>query len=463
MQKESIIDIIATIMGNMNSDYSSRQNHKKAITYLKSSHYCFRCEKMLMYLIIICSVAFCFLGLFFSILPRLSGRMEDAEFLAFCETAVRGVGFASGMFLVVKMLVKSITTRLHIEAVNSIERFDNYVYNLPPNRMILRHITEAQFDNNARKIKQGDEAYRNAYFKDGSNGDKVAVYNNQRDFFLNEYNLMLYVKSKFFNWLWLGFILMVFLLAVAANDAFFNTLLNIFFPSISAISLIVESMLTYNQTIRFLQNTLTQFESAEKDPAVSKSSEFVLRLNQDSIFQYRMNSFNIPLFLVNFYEKSMVKKLNSSFLNDESEASETKHIATRQSEIKPKRNKSTRGEKVGQADTDNTDKEIKSPKNMADKEKASESTAEKAIVAEVSQKKVDKQPVSVAPQKKVDAKSVAVPQKKEAAAGVSEIPKTKTQKKASATPPLAEPGAAAKKAAPAVSKSKPSTSKTPDK
>lgn len=305
--------VFVIILVSMKNNYFLRQNHKKATIYLKSSFYCFRRERQLIYVVLVCSILFCISGLVFSLLPQLLGKADsqnpaNTELLELCDNVVRYIGFSSGLFLVLQMFVKMLMTRLHLEGVNSIERFDNYVFGIEPNKLITRPQTDAQLENNALRVRRKNEFFQNRYFSSETTEDPATVYEKQKEFFINEYHLMIFAKNKFFNWIWTAFFIGIFAFALIINTEFFSTLLSIFFPSISIISLIVSSMLGYNQSMRFLQNTLTFFESAENDPSVNKRSQLTLRLNQDAIFSYRLSSFNVPSFLVKIYEKSSFKK-----------------------------------------------------------------------------------------------------------------------------------------------------------
>ncbi|MCL2061929.1 MAG: S-4TM family putative pore-forming effector [Firmicutes bacterium] len=323
-----------------NTNYYARQNSKKAMAYLKSGLYCDRREKQLLYFVVICSVMLCVSGIVFSMMPLLFFK-NNPNFSRICSAVVEYLGFASGIFLVAQLFIRAISLRLKIEGVNSLERFDNYVYGLDSNRMIMRPMTEAQLENNAAKIKAPDKNYHNTYFSCDTAQDPLVIYNNQREIFVNEYHLMHYVRARFFNIIWFLFPVLLLGFALAANVQFFPTLQQIFFPSIATIALIVSGMIGYNRAMRFLQNTLTQFDAAEKDPKFDKRAVLTLRQHQDALFQYRMLAFSIPMFLIRRYEKSPQKQHRRALADDEANLPKTNPFITAEFAEKLTRRKRT--------------------------------------------------------------------------------------------------------------------------
>jgi hypothetical protein len=207
-----------------------------------------------------------------------------------------------------------VAERLNIESVNLIEKYDDFVFNLPQNKSIMRPIGDQTMlvynSRYSKKLSMRDYYFDNA----GEADDKYAYFNAVKKKFEYDYCLMLAVKN-FLVFIWLGFVALLLGFAFAVNSSWTESVIYIFIPSLSAIGTIAASWHNYNMKIKYLENILRvineyDYKKRNNITADGPASALVMRSLQDAMFTHRINDFIIPEFISKHYDRKKIKEAN---------------------------------------------------------------------------------------------------------------------------------------------------------
>jgi hypothetical protein len=262
-------------------DMYERQNKEKALNYLKAGVLCKRRERFSRNTVLVFSLAICILGI-----VNNSFNFMEAEYLI----------LISGVLLIVQSFLGWLARKYRMEHVTMMEMFDSFVYGMTPNVLMMRTISEVEVEAYARKVrdKKGLK-YRNWYYKTRNDADKRnAVLDNQYQYFVSRYKLMLSARVFFYT-IWVSFFVMLIAFSFSSNELFSDTLVNIFVPSLNMILLIVSSWQVFNTQLMVMQDNVGTFGKLRQEG--STSTHVFTRTAQDAIFKIRMQSFAIPKFL----------------------------------------------------------------------------------------------------------------------------------------------------------------------
>lgn len=283
------------------------QNENEAITYLRASHYCLQKEKSLKYLMIFLSFGICLAAIFNRYLPQMMPNASNAEEIQQIVATV--INLISGVILVIGLVLGFYVSRMHTEGTVLHDRYESYVFGTL-NPSILRPISKTMIEEYARKTKRiPDEKFQNYLYKeDEEPKTATAQFEYIRKVIRSDYKLYLSIQP-FFLTIWIGFCVLVFLIAISFNDSFVTTLINILIPSLSAITTIGNSWYNCRLQMRQLQNLINITEQIDKLSESKKllyiSDERNMRMLADGLFNYRSSAFMIPTFLEKRFNKSV--------------------------------------------------------------------------------------------------------------------------------------------------------------
>lgn len=287
-----------------------RQNDREAITYLKASYRCLTKERTVKYFVIFASFLVCLLGIFNKYLPVMFAWVGNIAAIQ-SQLSVY-INLLSGAVLIVSILMSFYTHRMHMEGVCFQERYECYLFDFPLNQSIMRPVSQTMIEVYASKIKRKTERFKNLYYGSPEDvDDKTGHFDNINRQFHSDYRMYISVQP-FFMTIWIGFIIVVVLLAVSFDDNFILTLINIIFPSLSAINIIAGSWFAFRQQIRQMTNAINVIDGIQRLPDKERNEKMrdpmTLRMLQDGLFNYRVSAFVIPNFLVRRHEKQMAKE-----------------------------------------------------------------------------------------------------------------------------------------------------------
>lgn len=281
--------------------FCKRQNDREAIMLYKASTYCYKREYRLRYTIIIFSLLFCFIGIFLNCylkLNKLDANTEQYQQMSKQVSLLLEINsIASGLYLIVQIFLNMHCIKMHKEAVHLEEMYDNYVYNIAPNNFLLKPITEIAVNSYARKLRRSNSHFMNKYFTE-KNVQTNMVFKNQKHIIQETYDVLNYSKEKWFMPAWIFVIILIFVFALVVNEDFMMTLRAIFFPSLTAIVIIVNSHHNHSQNTAVIHNCYNSVNKVTKfkDP-------LIIRDLQDAIFNCRMSSFTMPQFVHRRFKK----------------------------------------------------------------------------------------------------------------------------------------------------------------
>ncbi len=283
------------------------QNENEAITYLRASHYCLQKEKSVKYLMIFLSFAICLAAIFNRYLPQLMPKVKNIEDIQQIIATV--INLISGVLLVVGLVLGFYINRMHTEGTVLHDKYESFVFGTL-NPSILRPISNTVVEEYARKTKRkADKKFQNyLYNEDADPKQSTAQFEYIRKVVHSDYKLYLSIQP-FFLTIWIGFCVLIFLIALSFNDSFITTLINILIPSLSAITTIGNSWYSCRLQMRQLQNLMNITEQIDKLSENKKllymSDERNMRMLADGLFNYRSSAFVIPTFLEKRYNKSI--------------------------------------------------------------------------------------------------------------------------------------------------------------
>lgn len=289
------------------SEIKERQNDEKALTLLRASERCLSNERNIKYIMIFLSFSICLAAIFNRYLPQILPSVENVVDLQ--STIATYINLISGVVLVLGIALGFYVARMHTEGTVLRDRYEAYVFDNAPNFSILRPIPQTMVEIYAKKTRRKrDEKFLNAiYGEDKSPSANFAQYEYIKKEVRSDYKLYIYIQP-FFLTIWIGFCILVMIIAVSFNDSFITTLINILIPSLSAISTIANSWRGCRLQIRQLQNLQNIIDEIQAMPE-SKRIAYVtdkhnVRLLADGLFAYRESAFVIPRFLKARYLKS---------------------------------------------------------------------------------------------------------------------------------------------------------------
>ncbi|MGN0824646.1 MAG: S-4TM family putative pore-forming effector [Candidatus Coproplasma sp.] len=292
-----------------NSTVASRQNHSQAITLIKASYRCFRAERVIKYIMIFLSFSICLAAIFNRYLPTLFPTLENLEKIQ--QDISTYLNLISGGILVAGMPLGFYCNRMHTEGTVLRDRYDAYVFDNKENNSILRPISDTYIDLYAKKVRRADRKFYNyIYGNEPAPDDAVAQFEYISKEAHSDYNLYVSIQP-FFLTIWVGFCILIIIIAVSFNDMFVTTLINIMIPSLSAITTIGNSWYNCRLQMRQLTNLMNCIERIKALPP-DQFKQYItdkdkMRKLADGLFNYRSSAFVIPNFLVRRFHKSEEK------------------------------------------------------------------------------------------------------------------------------------------------------------
>lgn len=318
-----------------------RQNDKTAINLIKGSYRCLKKERDIKYIVIAASFLICLFGILNKYLPVIFSRVENIADIQ--HTLSTYINLISGLIMIGSLLTSFYTHRMHVEGVCLQERFDCHVYGAPVHHSVTRPISQTVIDVYAAKVKRRTEKFKYFYYDSEDDYDPdTAHFDNINRQLHGDYRLYLSVQP-FFLTIWIGFCIIIFILALSFDDKFINTLINILFPSMSAITVIGNSWFAFRQQMKQLNTAITAIDNImrlpDKERIAAMTDKMTLRMLQDSLFNYRLSAFVIPNFLINRHKKQLEKEnwsgqLQSSDLIIALGEKKTKEVVSRRQQKK---------------------------------------------------------------------------------------------------------------------------------
>ncbi len=292
-----------------NSVIAQRQNHPKAIELIKASYRCFRAERIIKYIMIFLSFGVCLAAIFNRYLPQMASSVENIEKIQ--QDASTYLNLISGAIIVAGIPLGFYSSRMHTEGTVLQDRYEAYVFENKPNLSILRPISDTYIELYAKKAHKDDSKfYDRIYGEKFPKDDSRAQFEYIKKEVHSDYNLYVWIQP-FFLTIWVGFCILVIIIAVSFNDMFVTTLINIMIPSLSAITTIGNSWYACRLQMRQLTNLMTCIDRIESlPPDLFKnyiSDKQNMRLLADGLFNYRSSAFVIPNFLVKLHQRSIEK------------------------------------------------------------------------------------------------------------------------------------------------------------
>ena len=331
-------------MSVMKSRIVQLQNDKEALTYLRASHHCLKKEKGLKYLMIILSFGICLAAIFNRYLPQMMPSVKNISDIQ--EIVATIINLVSGVILVVGLVLGFYVTRMHTEGTVLRDKYEAFVFN-NQNPSILRPIPKTVIEMYAKKThRKPDKFFKNYLYSENDNPkDSTAQFEYIAREVQSDYKLYLSIQP-FFLTIWIGFCVLVFLIALSFNDTFITTLINILIPSLSAITIIGNSWYGCRLQMKQLQNLINVVDQIKNMPESKKAlyiaDERNMRMLADGLFNYRASSFVIPSFLERRFQKKANLESKVIEPSDEKEIKikSTKTASKSQGSKKVKTNKS---------------------------------------------------------------------------------------------------------------------------
>lgn len=276
---------------------------------IKASYRCFRAERIIKYIMIFLSFGVCLAAIFNRYLPQMAPNVADVEKIQ--QDASTYLNLISGAIIVAGMPLGFYSSRMHTEGTVLQDRYEAYVFDNGANSSILRPISDTYIDLYAKKAHKSDRKFFSyVYGKDQPVDDATAQFEYIKKTARSDYNLYISIQP-FFLTIWIGFCILIIIIAVSFNDMFVTTLINIMIPSLSAITTIGNSWYNCRLQMKQLTNLIACIDRIEALPPEQYnlyiSDKQKIRLLADGLFNYRSSAFVIPNFLVKLYEKSIEK------------------------------------------------------------------------------------------------------------------------------------------------------------
>jgi len=290
------------IIVTMSNSVYERQNEKANINLVKASVFCTRRERGLKLLPVILSLGVCILG------------VVNQYFVFFNPL---WLAFATGVVLIADALLFALARRFQVWSASLMDIYDHRVYGIPSNKLVTKPMGQIIIDQYASKIKDRKNKLKNYYFESGlDTGKHCAIFENQYKQYLREYNLLQYSR-KYLYVTWISFLLVLVVISAIFNDAFLQTVTNIFVPSLTIIMLIVNAWISFEENIRDLRHCINNLDKKRQEYRTYQeqhnlNSPMFLRSIQDGIYKFRSLNFTVPSIIAgmfNSYEKRLHKKM----------------------------------------------------------------------------------------------------------------------------------------------------------
>lgn len=299
---------------NIMENLYEKQNDKDILNYLWASEYCETKKKALIYFGIVVSILLPVVSIINEFLPVLLPKVENIENISVTISQI--IVLISGIVIILETVLGFTEDRFDVESVNLIEKYDIFVFNLFPNKSIMRPITDQTMLIYSSRYKK-KASLLNYYFKTKKESEnKYAHFNVLKKIFEYDYFLMLYAKN-FLMTIWIGYIIVLLSIAFAINTTWTESIIYIFIPSLSSIGLIAESFHFYFLKIKFLENILSIIKdySNQKEDTLNQerpNSKIVMRSLQDALFVHRRDDFIIPGFIKKSYDKKRLYEIENA-------------------------------------------------------------------------------------------------------------------------------------------------------
>jgi hypothetical protein len=278
----------------MSTSMYERQNEKANINLVKAAILCTRRERALKFLPVVLSLSVCIMGV-------LNQYFEffDSLWLA----------FATGVVLIADALLFALARRFQVWSASFMDIFDHRVYGIPSNKLVTKHMSQVITDQFAARIKDRKGKLRDYYFESIQETSKhCSVFENQYKQYLREYNL-LYYSRKYLYVTWVCFLLALIVISAIFNDAFLQTITNIFVPSLTIIMLIVNAWISFEENIRDLRSCINNLDKKRQEYRTyneqhNLNSPLFLRGVQDGVYKFRSLNFTVPSILAGMFNSS---------------------------------------------------------------------------------------------------------------------------------------------------------------
>lgn len=255
------------------------------------------------------SFSTCLAAIFNRYLPTLLPNLENLEQVQ--KEISTYLNLISGAVLVAGLPLSFYCNRMSAESTVLRDRYDAYVFNNKENAAILRPISDTYIDLYAKKVGKDNKKFRNyIYGSETAPDENVAQFEYIAKEVRSDYNMHVSLQP-FFLTIWIGFCLLIVIIAISFNDMFITTLINILIPSLSAITTIGTAWYNYKHQMRKLTNLINCVEriQALPDDEFNKyvANKDKMRELADGLFNYRSSAIVIPSFLIKIYQRSQEK------------------------------------------------------------------------------------------------------------------------------------------------------------
>lgn len=232
---------------------------------------------------------------------------------------------SSGFFLIIQSIFNKYAQDMHLNAVNFKEHYDNYVFGLTPNIILLKPIDDVILEEFSKKNKENTDNYYNHYCVDDKE-KALDVLDIQKRNLKDYYNLIKYSKERFFNYVWFGTIFWIIIasLIYGIDKYYLDMIIQILIPSLSLIIMILSSMFKFKRSSDIIYNGINNLDILINNHKLQNKNitENDLRKIQDFIFNIRINGPMIPFFIQNSFirhkwKQESIAKKNKIKINNE--------------------------------------------------------------------------------------------------------------------------------------------------
>jgi|GEM_PF-3018456 len=296
----------------MSQNSYNRQADERGVKLLKAYTHCANSELTLIYVCVGFSFLFCVAGIVLSVLRMDVDITVNKALADSLDLAKTYLSIISGFYIIVQLFLLFFASEFGKNKVTVLEYYDNYVYDLKPNPMITRKISDPQIDDWADHIRKSDEKFKTYYFK--GEADEKGIFDNQVRIVHKIYGILNYAMTHFYFLVWSSVLLIILsfavIIGVQGNVDFAGVILGILIPSLSIIMMIANSFIKYviqKKAALTCINSIKRLKIKNEQTKTGVNSNEIRNL-QDAIFQQRLSLMNIPNFVNNSFEKAYYKK-----------------------------------------------------------------------------------------------------------------------------------------------------------
>lgn len=300
-----------------------RQNDETALKLLKASTKCFTMERVIKYFMIVLSFLICLaaiLNRYLGVIIKWTSEVDEGSITAVQDSASTYINLISGAIIVIGIVMGFYVTRMHNEGCALQDRYEAYVFKNPANKSILRPVSQSYIDRYAQVSQKNEPKYLNHIYPESKKNlnESTAQYEYIKKEVKHDYDMYIFIQP-FFLTIWIGFCVLIIVMAVSFNDDFITTLINILIPSLSAITTISTSWYNNRIQMKQLNNLLNCIERIE-NLSDEKKRQYItdpklVRQLADGLFNYRASPFVIPIFLQKLHNVQLQKKQLSNLTN----------------------------------------------------------------------------------------------------------------------------------------------------